>query len=126
MKKILPLGIIAYEFDELSEEVQEKVIGEFVSMWTEFKEYDEKNKGNFEKAIDMAERMQTPWFANSYVYDYCKDEIINDINLNFYLFSDDGEILPIFYHVNNDGKTNKITYQILKGKEIEVRLKNVR
>jgi hypothetical protein len=40
---------------------------------------DKKNKDNLQARIDAAwkkaERMQTPWFAGSYIMDTCKDEI---------------------------------------------------
>lgn len=112
--------IKAYEFKDLSEEVQEKVIMDHANFWLEVRQYDEKNKGNFEKAIDKAEEMKTPWFTHEYIYKYCKDEIIEEIKANKYLFDKKGNILPVTYHVENN-EIVKTTMNI-ENNELEVEL----
>lgn len=121
MKTINPLGVKAYAFNELSKDAQHKALCDQCSFWINDKQYDEVNKGNFEKAIDAAERMKTPWFIGNYVVDYCKDELINEININEYLYDETGEMYPLNYYMNNN-QIQKITYTLTRIKEIEVTL----
>ena len=121
MKTIEPLGIIGYEFDELSEEAQNKAISDHINFWMEVREFDEENKGNFEKAVDEAEKMKTPWFMGEYIYDYCKNEIIQEIEANKYLFDEYGELLPIKNYIK-DNQIEKTTFKVSKNNEIEVEL----
>ena len=53
----------------------------------------EEFTGNLKKAIDKSESLHTPWFDANYVYDYCKDEIIEEIKLNNYEFLETGEFI---------------------------------
>lgn len=125
MKKILPLNIVGYEFDELRYNSQETAICDHVSFWMEGgREYDIENKGNFERACDKAEELKTPWFTGSYVYDYCKDEIIEQIVINKYLFDEEGELIPLLYHVDVSGNVEKITYSVTKTQKIEVQVED--
>ena len=79
MKKILPLNIEGFEFKDLDETAQNKVISDHINFWIDVRKYDEQNKGNYERAIDDAEKNRTPWFTPSYILDYCREEIIEDI-----------------------------------------------
>ncbi|MFW6016175.1 MAG: hypothetical protein ACOCRK_07025 [bacterium] len=123
MKKISTdnIKLKGYEFDDLSKEIQDKVISEHINFWMEVREYNKKNPGNFEKAIDKANEIKTPWFTGSYIYDYCKEEIIEEIKINNYLFNKKGEILPIKHYT----KDNKIIKSVLEiaGNEIKVNIK---
>lgn len=87
------ITINTYSFNELSKEAKNRAISDHIEFWLEAKLYNEENPGNFEKAINEAERMQTPWFTSSYVLDYCKDEIIEEININDYAFKSDGKLI---------------------------------
>ena len=80
-----------FEFDELSEEARERAISDHIAFWLEIIPYEEAT-GNFKKAIDKAEKLRTPWFTGGYVYDYCKEEVIEEIKLNGYTFTADGKI----------------------------------
>jgi hypothetical protein len=80
-----------YTFDELSNEAKDKAICDYIEFMLEVVPY-ENGTDNYKKAIDKAENMRTPWFTDSYVYEYCKDEIIEDIKLNEYDFNIDGSI----------------------------------
>lgn len=80
-----------YNFEELNKDAKEKAINDHISFWMETRTYDEDNKGNFEKACDEAESMNTPWFVGEYIYDYCKDEIIQELKVNNYQFYENGE-----------------------------------
>lgn len=101
MKKIIQLQIDVYEFDDLPENIQEKIIYNHIDVWINTRNYNTKQKGRYEKAIDKSEEMNTPWFVASYVYDYCKDEIIAEIKDNKYLFDIKGELIPFTYCNNN-------------------------
>ena len=82
-----------YKFNELSPKKQETAICNHIDFWLEITPYDSEHASpNFKKACDEAERMQTPWFVGEYVYDYCKDEIIEEIKLNDYDFFSNGEL----------------------------------
>ena len=80
-----------YAFDELSDEAKETAVADHIQFWLETFAYEQAH-GNFKRALDKAEAMQTPWFVGSYVYDYCKDEIIEEIKLNEYEFREDGTL----------------------------------
>ena len=68
-------------------------ISDHIDFWLEIRLYDDEPKeSNFKKACDKAETMQTPWFTGEYVYDYCRDEIIEEIELNEYVFTSDGKL----------------------------------
>ena len=82
-----------YPFCELNEDAQNQAISDHINFWLEIRAYeDEPKESNFKKAIDRAEAMQTPWFTGSYVLDYCRDEIINEIEINEYLFTGNGKM----------------------------------
>ena len=97
----------AYEFEDLEETAQTNAIDHHVQFLMETREYDKKHPGNYEKAIDKAEQMRTPWFTASYIAEYCRDEIIEEIKLNGYLFDSGGLMLPILY--SNTGACINIT-----------------
>lgn len=77
-----------FTFDELSPEAQDKAIQDHITMICETgKELDCEG---FRRAVHDAERLQTPWFFESMVYDYCKDEIAEIQRVNEYEFFADG------------------------------------
>jgi hypothetical protein len=59
-----------YKFSELSEKAKDRVIEDRINDMVQY-EWAE-----FKKAIDMSERMQTPWFTGSYVWEYCGKGIV--------------------------------------------------
>ena len=92
--QIISRNYQVYPFCELSTDAQNRAISDHIEFWLHIRSYDdEPEKSNFKTAIDKAEAMQTPWFTGSYVYDYCKDEIIDEIELNEYVFTADGKLL---------------------------------
>lgn len=78
-----------YDFSELNEKAQEKAIDHAVGFFIEFYAYDDLSPA-MQKAINKAERMKTPWFVGSYIWDYAKDEILAECNEYEYL--EDGSI----------------------------------
>ena len=79
--KTYNIKIEAFKFDELSEDAQAKAINEHIEFLLEVIPYEEGTK-NFKKAIDKATEMRTPWFTASYVYDYCKKQILEDLSVS--------------------------------------------
>lgn len=82
-----------YKFDELSNDAQLKAIFDEIIFWCECRDYDNECPGTFEKAVDKAEGMQTPWFLHEYIYEYCLEEVISTIKINNYLFDTDGNLI---------------------------------
>jgi hypothetical protein len=80
-----------YKFNELSEHAKERVIDSEIKFLLEVCSYENMSK-NMRKAVDKAEEMMTPWFTGSYVWEYCKAEIIRDCKQYEYLENGD-----IFY-----------------------------
>jgi hypothetical protein len=80
-----------YNFNELNEAAKEKAISDEIRFMVETISYEEADT-NLKKAYDKAEEMLTPWFTESYIYEYCKDEIIETIKFNKYDFLKDGSL----------------------------------
>lgn len=80
-----------YKFEELPEEIQNKIVNNHINFMIETNRVDKVNKNsNFYKAYKESERMQTPWFFGQYVWEYCKESILKDLNQDEYL--EDGAI----------------------------------
>mgnify|MGYP004500230841 CR=1 FL=1 len=88
MKKI---AINIYKFKELEEEAKEKVIEEYIEFLIATTDFEKINKNsNLYKAYKKSTEMLTPWFLGSYIYDFCKKQIMQDINTQKYY--ENGEI----------------------------------
>jgi len=69
--------IKVYRFSELSEQVQNRLFNQRVKEMIEYEREEHYNNWpQFKKAIDKCERLQTPWFLQEYVWDYCGDAIM--------------------------------------------------
>ena len=84
--KTVTKTIEVYEFNELSESTKMKVINDYINFLLEVSDYNDISD-NMKKAIDKAESMQTPWFTGSYVYEYCFDDIMENVNEYDYLIN---------------------------------------
>ena len=83
--------ISIYKFKELKKEIQEKVISDYIMMLVETTDFEEINKHTkIYKAYKKAEEMQTPWFIGNFIWEYCEEQILKD--LNKLEFKKDGEI----------------------------------
>ena len=120
MKKILPLGIIGFEFEDLSETAQNKVIDEHIQFWINCRIYDCENKGKFERAIDEANRNKTPWFVGSYIWDYCKEEVLEDIKSSGCIFDKEGNIIPITHYTDKEGQVVRSSIKITPALSVDV------
>jgi len=69
-----------YEFSELSEEAKARAINDRINYWMEIY-YDLVDAPeSLVKAVHKAEAMGTPWFTASYIYEYCLEEILNELS----------------------------------------------
>jgi len=82
------------EFTDLMQEVQDQVISEFIDF--EIETMDEDNPLYF--VVEEMERMKTPWFLAATLYEEHKDYFIELIEINEYLFSETGLVLPILHY----------------------------
>ena len=88
MRKVV---IKIYEFKELKEDIQERVINNYIDYLLNIIDFNALHKNsNMYKAIKKAQDMQTPWFTGQYVWEYCKKDILNDVSNNEYY--ENGEI----------------------------------
>jgi hypothetical protein len=94
MKKIMPFNIDAYEYNDLSEMAKAKALNTILQDWIDNRKYNTKNKGNFEKAVDLAEKNNTPWLLSAFIITYCQEELEN--HLSKYLFNAKGDIIPLY------------------------------
>ena len=78
-----------YSYDELLPVAKDKAVSDYIQFLMDVIPYEQLD-GNLKKAVDKAEDMKTPWFTASYVWEYCKDEIIEGCKQYEYL--NDGSI----------------------------------
>jgi hypothetical protein len=85
------IEVKVYKFNELSEESKNKAINGYITFLLET--YTEEFASDeLRRAVNDSESMRTPWFAGEYVWDYCKDEILYDLNHNQEEYYEDGSI----------------------------------
>lgn len=87
-----------YEFEELSEKAKEKAIDDYINSEIEMGTLIQKCQVFFKDAIDEAERLQNPWLLQSIIDEKYKDEIINTMKINDYLFFKNGDLIPLSYY----------------------------
>lgn len=105
-----------FEFKDLSEEAQEIVLQEQINFEIMLLN-DMQEKHDFFYIAKEMKRMQTPWFLASEIYDKHKDDLIESIEANGYLFDEDGDLLPIVYHM----KENKVVRTVFNNRyEVEI------
>ncbi len=80
-----------YKYSELDETTQEKVINnviDFIINTTDFENLDKHTKlyKAYKKSVDL----QTPWFLGSYIWEECKDLVLEYANADEYFAN--GEI----------------------------------
>ena len=92
-----------YEFKDLTNEVKESIINEYINFEIEVMDEDSP----YIHCAERMEEMQTPWFLGSYIYDNHKDDIIETIVVNEYLFDIAGDIIHIIHH----DATGKYTFK---------------
>lgn len=104
------------EFDDLKNEVKEKVVNEELNGIAELidSNYDfwhSLNKNHYiRKAAEKALEHQTPWFVAEYLIEFGEKEIMSDIRKRKY--TPNGEA-PYFYYRLNDRNCNETQDNIL-------------
>jgi hypothetical protein len=94
-----------YEFNDLSEEAKNKVLNDQINFEIEVINEDSP----YFYLAEKMEKMQTPWFLGEAILDNHKEDLIDIINVNEYLFDEEGEMLPIIRYMK-DNKLVKTTY----------------
>lgn len=80
-----------YNFKELENKVQDKVINNFINMLVQFTDFEKLNKNtNLYKAYKKANELKTPWFLGQYIWEYDKKNILGMCKNYNYL--ENGEI----------------------------------
>lgn len=80
-----------YKYDELTEDSKNKAMNNYINELIEIMPFEElSHNSNFYKAYKEVEQMRTPWFIGEYIYEYCKEELEND--LKDYEFLSDGTL----------------------------------
>ena len=101
--------LYGYELSDLKGDEYDNVINNHIYFEMEIMDEDSPY---YECAIEM-DRMQTPWFLGEKIWEDHKDNIIETIEMNDYLYDEDGEMLPLCYHTKTENgveKTIKVTY----------------
>lgn len=80
-----------YTFDELDQKGRDKAIDNEIQYWIEMSNCESQDvPDEIKHAGEQAEKMQTPWFFSSYIWEYAKDFILENCKNYEYLSS--GEI----------------------------------
>lgn len=88
---MLKIEVDVFEFDELDENVKNRVIGDIVNDWMDMNWSPDECRKEFDEAIARSEQMQTPWFCGSYIYEYCEKWILDEARSALYY--DDGDFV---------------------------------
>ena len=75
-----------YNFDELCEESKDKAINEYIEFMIQTTDFDSISKNsNLYKAYKKANDMQTIWFLGSYIWEYCRKQVLKEVKQYYYL-----------------------------------------
>ena len=67
-----------YRYNELDKVAQEKAVNDYINFVIDCYNYEQMSD-KMKKAVEKAEAMQTPWFVGSYIWEYCKEEILEAV-----------------------------------------------
>ena len=86
--KTINISYQVYSFDELPKKSQDMAVSEFIDFLMDTTDYDDPlAPDGYKKAIDYANRLQTPWFTGAYIFDYCKDYVLDSCREYDYLLN---------------------------------------
>lgn len=75
-----------FTFDELSETARNRAIDDCIVTWMECESLVHPDAmDGYNKAIEVSERLQTPWFCGGYIWDYCQEQVESDCRQCWYL-----------------------------------------
>jgi hypothetical protein len=83
--------IKCYEYEELGVEAQQRAMTEIIQIILETIPFENQSV-NIKKAINKADKMQTPWFTVGYVMDYAEEEVLLECSNS--QFTKTGAIFP--------------------------------
>jgi len=98
---------IGYKYDDLSEVAKAKVLNEQIDFEIEIM----SRESPYYYLFQEMEEMRTPWFLSEAIYHKHKDDLIEVVKLNKYLFDEEGELLPVTYHMR-DNEVAKTTFGV--------------
>ncbi|HHT9135831.1 MAG TPA: hypothetical protein ACFYEK_01160 [Candidatus Wunengus sp. YC60] len=84
-----------FEFNDLTSEAREKVLAEQIDFEIDMLSGDKDSPYYY--LAEQMEANQTPWFLGSEIYRKHRQDLIDTIESNAYLFDKSGDILPIQY-----------------------------
>jgi len=94
-----------YEFADLTKDIQNNILDSQIDFEIEIMQEDSP----YYYLAEKMEKMQTPWFLGQEIYHKHKADLIETININGYLYDEEGEMLPICYHTKGS-EIIKMTY----------------
>ena len=80
-----------FAFNDLEESAKLNAISNRIRIIVDYNMGDYSKYKGFEKAVKECERLKTPWFIHQYVFEYCGDEIKEELQ-NDFLFTANGAI----------------------------------
>ena len=84
-------NITVYTYDELSEKAQDRALNRQIEFYLDTYRGTPEEKGSIiDLAIKKANRMQTPWFAGTYIYEMGREFVLEDLRQHEYFM--DGSI----------------------------------
>ena len=69
-----------YSFEELEDSAKDRAINEYIEFLiktTNFEKLDEENP--YYKAYKKSEDLKTPWFIGTFIWEYCEEDILEEL-----------------------------------------------
>lgn len=89
--KTITTTINIYEYDELTTEAKERAIKDHIDFLLEVDWANEEYTPDYvEEALKKADELRTPWFLGSFIYEYGKEIIEQELKDHDYLIT--GEV----------------------------------
>ena len=117
---VLNDSIEVCEFQDLSNEAK-RAINSLINYWCNFRIYNWQSRVILKRAIDAAQKNNTPWIVGSFIYQFCYKEIIEELNKNNAVYDKNGVMIPI-KHLVKEGRTVKSVINITPTLSTEVLL----
>ena len=78
-----------FTYDELAKPAQDAVVNQVIQDWIECDDIavPDEARAMYDKAYLQSERMRTPWFFGEYIWEYCKNFVLNEAKRSYYLMS---------------------------------------
>lgn len=74
-----------FKFNELSDEVQERIIDDTIRFIIDTTDFEKINKNTkLYKAYKDCEKNKTPWLLGQYIWEYCKKMVLKECSRGLY------------------------------------------